>query len=269
MRSTAVILFSLAWTVSAQQRPADGLNFFSLDREIAMGQQTAGVLAPARIEDPALNAYVAKLGAAVAQSADQRFPYTFVFYDDRKPLGNPVPAWAVPADAGFAHSEPIAIAGGPIFVPLSLLANSTSESAFAFQLAHAVAHVALRHATKAFTREGLVQIGMIPLQSSGKTWAEAAQLGVPLGLLQFARAAERQADFLAVSLVDAAGYNPLDAVPYLETLPESRPQALSAHPLGSSRAAAVRDAAGKLPTRTYEADTGQFQAMKAQAKNLK
>jgi len=273
MKSAAAALLVLAWSAYAQAIPAKGVNFYSLEREIALGRQAAANLAATlRFEDPTLKAYLAKLGASVAQSADPHFQYTFAFYDDRKGFAAPSPFWALPADAvDGASSEPIAIAGGPVFVPLSLLANAPNEAAFAFQLAHAVAHVALRHATRAATRAELVEIGMVPVRAqSAQGWARVAmeqgtQLVIPLSMRAFARQSELQADVLAVSLLAAAGYDPLAVVPYLEAQPELRPLVFSAHPSGSRRADAVRDAAGKLPARDYAADTGEFLAMKTLA----
>jgi predicted Zn-dependent protease len=272
MKSTATLLLILAGSVFAQQPTAQGVNFYSLDREIALGRQAAAGFAGERVGDPALNAYLAKLGASIAKSADPRFRYTFAFYDDRKPFAVPGPPLALPADAEVDRSEPIAIAGGPIFVPLSLLADAASEAAFAFQLAHAVAHVALRHATRLATRAAVMEIGAAAAAQVEVDGAltrvalrEGARLATPLARMQFARGFEKQADSLAVSLADAAGYDPLAVVPSLEGRVESESRTFSAHPSGSARAEVVRDAAGKLPVRDSSADTGAFLAMKVLA----
>lgn len=63
----------------------------------------------------------------------------------------------MPFDATVSLAEPMAVAGGGIFVPAGLLANSPTEAAFALKLAHAIAHIALRHPTRMATRAEIVE----------------------------------------------------------------------------------------------------------------
>ena len=51
-----------------------------------------------------------------------------------------------PTPAGFrGRRESRLPPGGPILVPMGLLAGAENEAEFAFQLSHAMAHIALRH----------------------------------------------------------------------------------------------------------------------------
>ncbi|HYW45229.1 MAG TPA: M48 family metalloprotease [Bryobacteraceae bacterium] len=253
----------LALAAFAQEPSAKGVNFYSLEREIQLGQQTAGGLErtlPA-VHDAKLEGYIAGLGSELARYAGQQFVYRFTFYDDRKPPVVPGVALALPADAFQGQAaEPVAIAGGPIFVPLSLLANAPSEAEFAFQLAHAMAHVALRHATKLATRNELARVAGALLNDMPAN----QQFAVPLGLLNFARQCELQADILAADIVAGAGYDPAAAI---SVAPDNATasRVFSAHPTREQRAAAIKARIEKLPPREYSAATGQFAGMKALA----
>lgn len=262
------ILCAVAGCAAAQ--PGQGVNFYSVDREIALGRQIAAGMAATLpvVHDPALEAYVAKLVAPLTAQVSSRFHYTFTLFDDRKPWWAPGFEFATPADG--ESEEPVAIAGGAIFVPLSGLRNAPTEAVFAFQLAHAVAHVALRHATRAATRTDLFQIGMQPLAAlqpatgyAKVALSEGARLAQPVAELAFARRFELEADQAAAGFLAEAGFDPQPVIPYLEAKLEPHPLILAAHPSGSQRAAAVKAFMEKLPAREYTAATGEFAAMKA------
>lgn len=250
MKSLVAAVLALAAPLAGQQDSGAGINVYSLDREIAAGRQVAAELSASLpvIHDARLDAWMERLGRSLAPSPYKSFTYpvtlfrySFTLFDDRTP--RPVrTALTMPFDAPGAATEPIAVAGGGVFVPASLLANAPNETALAFQLAHAIAHIALRHPTRMATRAEIV--GSLPPPFVGD-WPSNGALGLPA----FAQTLEQQADDLAVELVSAAGYDPAAAVPYLE------PQ----------RAARVRAAIEKLPPRDYRANTGQFEAMKALA----
>jgi beta-barrel assembly-enhancing protease len=249
MKSLVVVLV-LAAPLAGQQNSAAGLNFYSLDREIAEGRKVAAELAGSlpMMHDERLDAWMERLGRSLAPSPYQSFThpvtlfrYSFTLFDDRTPAPARI-ALTMPFDAAGAATEPIAVAGGGVYVPASLLANAPNETIFAFQLAHAIAHIALRHPTRMATRAEVV--GNLPPPFVGD-WPANGALGLPA----FAQTLEQQADDLAVELVSAAGYDPAAVVPYLE------PQ----------RAGRVRASSEKLPPRDYRANTGQFEAMKALA----
>jgi predicted Zn-dependent protease len=270
----AVVLGSLAF---AQEPSSNGVNFYSLAKEQELGRSFAAKLQSALpvVHETALDAYVAKLGSALARHVDSSFTYSFTLYEDRSPAVEPArpdfplpsAGLATPADAFQGPAgEPVAVAGGAIFVPMSLLANAPNETVFAFQLAHAMAHIALRHQTRLATKAELMQISTQVAQEQNGRVSDRHTDAMPIGTLAFARASEREADYVAVQLVSQAGYNPEAMAAYLDGLPavkESR--AMSVHSTLSERAAAIRGQFEKLPPASYVASTGNFAEAKALA----
>jgi predicted Zn-dependent protease len=263
-----VILGSLAGAAFAQEPSAKGVNFYSVEKERALGQSLASRLESTLpiVHEPKLDAYIAQLGAALAKYTDSPFTYTFTVYEDRR-LSQQLPqpestvpsaGAALPMDAFRGQAdEPIAVAGGPIFIPLSLLAAAPNEAVFAFQLAHAMAHIALRHQTRMATRTELMQISAQVAQNMPT--ADGDGQAIPMGILAFSRAAEREADYLAVQIVARAGYNPEAMAAYLDGQPDPKHPVFSARLVPSERAKAIRAEVDKvLPIATYAAATGGF-----------
>jgi len=272
-----VLLGSVAWTAFAQEPAGKGVNFYSPAKEVELGRQLAANLARALppVHEPKLDAYIAQLAGLLTQP-DAQFTCTFTVYDDRK-KGAAGPesagkAAGMPADAFQGPpTEPVALAGGPVFVPLSLLANAPNEAVFAFQLAHAMAHIALRHSTRMATRAELTQISEKVAASSAQPGPtpERHALAVPLSFLTFARAAEREADFVAARTVAQAGYNPAAMIDYLNAQPaQEKNTVFSAHPATRERAAAIRSASESLPLNAYSAATGGFAEARALAASI-
>lgn len=286
--AASVLVGLLVLSAHAQEPSAKGVNFYSLEREVQIGQEAASALMRTLpiVHEPKVDAYLAKLTAELAKYASPQFAYSFTVYEDRKPLG---PQWAamatarafrMPADAFQGQAaEPVALAGGPILVPLSLLADAPDEAALAFQLAHAMAHVALRHVTRMATRQEIQNIASATLQAQGPSGPAAAAilstqpLAMQLGLLTFARGCEREADMVATGIVAEAGYDPGTVVPYLEGQPPAdgpRPsRVFSAHPTAGQRAETVRAKMENLPSRVYAAETGEFDEVKALAASVR
>jgi predicted Zn-dependent protease len=258
----------IALTALAQPPSSKGVNFYSLEKEIELGQQTAASLEKSLpiLHEPKLDAYLARLGASLADQADKRFAYRFQLYGDRNPQPPPPSLLMMfPMDAFKGKAaEPIAVAGGSVFVPLSLLAEADSEAEFAAQLAHAMAHISLRHSSRQSTRVQIIDRARIPLDSAQGPVGE-------MGLLTFARQFELQADQVAVGTIAEAGYDPAAVVRYLERHRQSdnaaKTQTFSAHPPVTRRLETVNAAIAALPARTYTAATGDFDAIKSLAAN--
>lgn len=206
--------------------------------------------------------------AALANYADSPFRFTFTVYEDRRPAavydGPSILGVATPLDAFQGHAaEPVSVAGGPIFLPLGLIASAPEEAVLAFQLAHAMAHIAARHATKWATRTELMQVQ--PTSMGGPA--------IPMGWLSFARAGEREADYLAVQTLMKAGYDPEAMADYLSQQPVQQQgsvsKVFSPHVPNKNRAAAIRAELEKLPPATYHAAAGGFAEAKALAANVR
>jgi predicted Zn-dependent protease len=269
---------AVAQEQSTQRPRPKAVNFYSIEKEIALGRESARHFATelgkslAIVTDPKLQSYVAKLGASLAKQADREFPYSFTLYDDRNYEARKTSALslplAFPADAmKGTPSEPVAIAGGSIFVPLSLLANAQSEAQFAAQLAHAIAHIFLRHTTRQATRSELINQANMPFAAQNNQ-----SVAIPLGTLQFARAFELQADALAVEILADSGYDPSEFAQYVEQRPldtaGNMSQVFSSHPSKAARLQTIKAELQKLPPRTYKIQTSEFEDIKSLASSI-
>ncbi len=234
--------------------PGKGVNFYSIEKEIALGKQMAQeVERQARlIEDPVVTEYVNRLGQNLVRNSDAKVPFTIKVLDSSE-----VNAFALP--------------GGFMFVNSELILRAGNEAELAGVLAHEIAHVAARHGTKQATRGQLVNIASIPLIFFGG-WAgvairQAAGLAVPLGFLKFSRGMERQADHLGLDYMYKAGYDPLAFLDFFEriqSLEKRKPGTVAAifssHPPTGDRIkraqAEIQNELKPLPE--YVLDTSEF-----------
>lgn len=257
--TVSLLAWSLALSASAQAPSSKGVNFYSLNREVSLGEQELADLARTLpvVHEAKLDAYIAKLGSELAKNADRTFVYSFTVYEDRKPLGVQSNKMATPMDAFRGKAtEPVALPGGPIFVPLSLLANAQNEAEFAFQLAHAMAHIALRHSTRQATRGEIANLANIPVKGD-----QAADQVMQIGFATYTRRFELEADKVAIGILAATGYDPEVVFLYLgrSTVYSSKmSEIFSVHPTSARRLQAVNAARVELSSRIYSAATGDF-----------
>ena len=139
-------------------------------------------------------------------------------------------------------------------------------------MAHEIAHVAARVATKNMTKAQIWNMASIPLMfvggPAGYAIAEIASIAVPMTFLKFSRDAEREADLLGLEYDYAAGYNPQAFVQFFEKLnadekktkPNRLAKMFSTHPMNSNRVTAAQNEIRKyLPDRSeYMVDTSEF-----------
>jgi len=235
-----------------------GLDFYSLDREVVLGKQLSQeVEASARlVTDPVIDEYVNRIGQNLVRHSDARVPFTIKVLDNQE-----VNAFALP--------------GGFFYVDSGLILAADNEAELAGVMAHEIAHVAARHATKNMTRAQIWNIAAVPLIFIGGPVAyaisEVAGLAVPLGFLKFSRDAEREADLLGLEYDYATGYDPQAFVQFFEKLNvEKKKQnmiakAFATHPMNVERIEAAQDEIRKyLPDRPeYVVDTSEFENIKA------
>ena len=211
-----------------------GVNFYSLDKEIALGKQLAQEVERQSkiVEDPIVAEYVNRLGQNLVRNSDAKVPFTIKVIQSAE-----VNAFALP--------------GGFFFVNSGLILKADNEAELAGVMAHEIAHVAARHGTKQATRGQLINIGTIPLIFMGG-WTgyairQGASLAIPMGFLTFSRAFESEADFLGLQYMYKAGYDPQSFVDFFEkiqTLEKKKPgtmsKVFSTHPMTDDRIKAAQ-----------------------------
>lgn len=237
----------------------NGMNFYSIDREIAIGRDLARQVEESSklVTDPQITEYVNRIGQNLVRNSDSRVPFTIKVLDNGE-----VNAFALP--------------GGFFYVDAGLILAADTEAELAAVMAHEIAHVAARHATKNMTKQQIWNMASIPLMFIGGpaayAIAEVASIAVPLGFLKFSRDAEREADMLGLQYDYAAGYDPQAFVQFFEKLKmeENKKHSkiakmFSTHPMNSDRITAAQDEIRTyLPDRdSYIVDTSDFDAMKA------
>ncbi len=241
-----------------------GLDFYSIDREIALGHQLANEVEQNAklVTDPIINEYVNRIGQNLVRNSDARVPFTIKVLDTDE-----VNAFALP--------------GGFFYVNSGLILAADDEAELAGVMAHEIAHVAARHATKNMTRAQIWNMASVPLIFIGGPAAyiisEVASIAVPMTYLKFSRDAEREADLLGLEYDYAAGYDPHAFVEFFEKLNvdgkkkhSALAKAFATHPMTADRIQAAQDEIRKyLPDRPeYVVDTSEFEGIKTRLISL-
>ena len=162
-----------------------------------------------------------------------------------------------------------------------MILAADNEAGLAGVMAHEIAHVAARHSTKNQTRSELFDLMSIPLIFVGGPAAmiarQAMSLAVPMGMLEFSRNAEREADMLGLQYDYASGYDPQEFVRLFEKMKKQENQkksllakAFSTHPMTEDRIKrAEKEIEEYLPARgEYIVDTSEFQQVQARVVEL-
>ncbi len=230
-------------------------NWYSLERETKLGQGYAyeieGFTKPLR--DPFIAEYVDRIGQAIVRNSDAMVPFTIKVIDSEE-----VNAFALP--------------GGFMYVTSGFLVAADSEAELAGIMAHEVAHVAARHATRQLTRSRMFDLASIPLIAFGGGLVVAARETVgSLGTMKFSRNYEAEADYLGVEYVYKAGYDPTGLISILERLRQgdqkqsSVSKVFSSHPPTSDRIRRIQAEITRiLPDRpTYVVSTSDFDEIRS------
>jgi len=232
-------VFVVIGIAQAQGPPTGrGLNSYGKEKEIALGKMLASEFRQkaSPVNNAMVTEYVQRVGARLA--AQFSGDWVFNFETVRDPSGGPT-------------HEPVTFPGGFIFVSTDLIFSAQNEAEFVGMLAHAMAHISVRHWTRSSTRGALAQnggpvVGVMPDYSDG--------MAVPMGMPAFQRGFEKEADFLAVSALAAAGYDPAGLASYLSRIQAAGAEARVTGNVPRARAARRGDsnrdrqiAGGSLP----------------------
>jgi predicted Zn-dependent protease len=235
-----------------------GVNFYSLEKEIALGKQLAQeVERQAKIiDDPVIAEYVNRVGQNLVRNSDAKVPFTIKVLDSEE-----VNAFALP--------------GGFFFVNSGLMLKAESEAELAGVMAHEIAHVAARHGTKQATKGQIINYATIPLIFMGGWTGYAIRQGVsvaiPLGFLKFTQSMEAEADYLGLQYLYKSGYDPTAFVDFFEkiqSLEKKKPGTLakifSSHPPTDSRIKSAQDEIQKILVAKpeYVVNTSEFNDVK-------
>ena len=254
-----------------------GFNLYSVKREFELGRNLAAQFdrTTRPIHDDEINAYINRLAQKLVRYSDAEVPFTVKVIDS----GNIPRAYGLP--------------GGFLYVDTALILSADDEAELAGIMAHEIAHVAARHATRAMSRRDVCRIVDSVAYVAGPAGAGAADIGGlagPLSVKKFSRDAEYEADLLGIEYAYAAGYDPqalLDALEKLHAIEEQRKAELAKipgyhlatkiplhskiaksfanYPLTEERIARLQSEMSEfLPSRKdYILDTDDFQEVKA------
>jgi predicted Zn-dependent protease len=234
-------------------------NWYSLDKEIAMGKGYAQEVESSvkLVQDPVVNEYVNRIGQNLVRNSDAKVPFTIKVVDSDE-----INAFALP--------------GGFFYVNSGLILAADDEAELAGVMAHEIAHVAARHATRQMTRAQMANLGTIPLIFMGG-WAgyairSAASFALPMTFLTFSRGFEAEADYLGLEYMYKTGYDPQAFISFFEKIqakekkkPGTLAKAFSTHPLTPDRIGKSQEEIAKvLPAKeTYVENTSEFDQVKA------
>ena len=208
-----------------------GVNFYSIEKEIAMGKQYAQEIERQAklVDDPMITEYVNRVGQNIVRNSDVKVPVSIKVIDSDE-----VNAFALP--------------GGFFFVNTGLILKADTEAELAGVMAHEIAHIAARHGTRQATRGQIVNYASIPLIFLGG-WAgygirQGASVLIPMGFLKFSRSFEKEADMLGLEYMYKAGYDPTAFVDFFEKLqadekkkPGTFAKVFASHPMTADRIA--------------------------------
>jgi Zn-dependent protease with chaperone function len=250
----------------ARYQPTTGRNAFTEEQEIDIGKQAAAEVYkkyPVLPDSDPLTRYVQRLGNRLAANAPgYKWPYNFHVVNQKE-----INAFALP--------------GGPMFINVGTIQAADNEAQLAGVMAHELAHVVQRHATRAYTKQqvpsALAQIAGAILGSRGGTLGGLGQIALQVGVgsyfMKNTRDAEREADLVGTDVMYDTGYDPHQMAVFFQKLEAqggSRgPEFFSDHPNPGNRAAAVSAEVNTLPARSFQRDSADFTNAKRAAAGLK
>lgn len=237
-------------------RKVGGLDWYPIETDIKIGKAAAQQVEQnvKLVEDPVVTEYVNRIGQNLVRNSDAKVPFTIKVVNSDE-----INALALP--------------GGPLYVNSGLIMAADDEAELAGAMAHEIAHVALRHATRTMSRADIVNIASIPLIIvSGSAGSQGPRLAMPLTFLKFSREFEAEADYFGVQYMYKAGYDPNALVSFFEKIqalekkkPSALSQAFASHPQTRSRMQkSQEEIAAILPPRDhYVETTSEFSDVKA------
>jgi predicted Zn-dependent protease len=266
MRSLLRALLPVLVAVPALSSCAVGVNpvtgakrayAYTWQQEIQLGRQADREIVEqfGVVDDPALQAYVERVGEAVLAVSHLR-------RDGALPEFRETAFTFRVLDSEIVNA--FALPGGFVYVTRGLLAHLDSEAQLAVVLGHEIAHVAARHSSKDALKTGLVALGVAGASVLGDELggvagllAELGGLGAQLLMVRHSRDDERESDALGVEYAARAGYDAAEGAHFFTALKRMQlregwfPSFLSTHPDPGRREETVRRMAGEWAARGH------------------
>ncbi|MBO0612437.1 MAG: hypothetical protein RL122_845 [Pseudomonadota bacterium] len=201
---TSLLLSGTALLAGCSANPVSGENQLALmseAEEVQAGQQAhRDILAKnPPYQDAAVQAYVSRIGQLMAaQSHRNNLRFTFTVLDD-------------PAVNAFA------LPGGYIYITTGLMAYLNSEAELAGVLGHEIGHVSARHNV---SQASWSAVGGILASVAGEKLGNKELINTlgELGLSNYSRNQELDADGLGAEYLARAGYDPANMANVIATL---------------------------------------------------
>ncbi|MFC2171368.1 M48 family metalloprotease [Acidobacteriota bacterium] len=230
------------------------MNIVTEPQEIRIGSQVAAMVdSNAKLlRDPLLQQYVEGLTNRIAAASDRsELNYRVRIIED-----DAVNAFALP--------------GGYFYVMTGLLHASGNEAELVSVISHEIAHIAIGHAMRRYTKAQLFNLGLmvtggfIPGGVGGQLARSGVSVGTALAFLKFSRKDEIEADRAGLSYMVKAGYDPSASATFLQKLIDEReeeerrakergvkekkplPTILSTHPAPESRIDSVNELVAEM-----------------------
>ncbi len=233
------------------------INFYSLQKEIALGRQLAAELNRRTkfVSDPFILEFVNRITQNIVINSDVKVGVMIKVIDS-----SDMNAFTLP--------------GGYLYLSRGLIEAADNEAELAGVIAHEVAHIAARHSVEKVSKGHLINWGTLPLIFLGG-WSgflvnHAAGLAFPLSYYMFSRGAEKEADRLAAQYLWKTGYDPQELISFFEKLRASekkKPGALRklfrSHPMNKDRIEEVKMLLLRFPEQSaYQINSSDFIATK-------
>jgi len=234
-------------------------NWYSVEGQVAAGRRYAQEIESQvkLVNDPVVTEYVNRIGQNLVRNSDAQVPFTFKVID---------------SDVINAFSLP----GGFVYINSGIILAADEEAELAGVMAHEIAHVCARHATRQLTRSQYAGIATIPLifvgGGIGYAVYNAAGLGLPVAFMSFQRGFEAEADYLGLQYDYKTGYDPQAYISFFEKVqaqekkkPGFMDKTFASHPQTPDRIeASQKEIQTILPARPeYIVSTSEFDDVRA------
>jgi predicted Zn-dependent protease len=255
LRVVPLTFVSLGLCLLAQDQQHSQTTFYNQKKEAALGASLASQI---RRQTTALglvrvDEYVQNLGLRLAtQMPDPAENWTLTVVQNR--------------EAGPTQ-EPLWLPGGYLFIPAKLMIAAENEAEFAGMLAHAMAHVAKRHALRQATSGETAQLATIPLIFV-TGWTTGDSSLTPLTGLTLRRQLELEADQVAVQAMASAGFDPHSLLHYVARVSAqtSATEEHSPFPPAAVRLNALQQVVQNLPTSNWAAGSESFHSLQGEVR---